>query len=409
MIVSLKYFMRFHMIAFGFAVLASPLQATQINTSEETEAYHQKFCPNLRKVLAKQQFQYECQPSQTMQQSAERVEKNPSQLAYAHFDTFALENSKRGATEAFHTIRKDLGRACLFLVTKNKELSNFGQVAAQAKDLRFILPPEGSSHVSTFEYLKQVDVAGLGQAKQIVYSDSLDNAIDDVLLSNDPLAITMFVQYPDPDHPRFKTITKNGGQFIPVIDRNILRQDISGEKIYFAEETEIANANWTTQGVKLITSCTPIVLFTGKTKAINGENAQQDHKDLIRTLTEVSRDQLLPQENFLTKLWKQTKSLSATSIEQLVKASEDARKAAEPALKKTEELSKEALEASKQALEKSKEIGQQAYDRAKDLTDQVLKNMEKAPQDNQQGTPPGSEKKQPRLDNTDKADAPKEI
>ena len=41
--------------------------------------------------------------------------------------------------------------------------------------------------------------------------------------------MTLFVQFPDPTNARFKAITKQGGNIIPVIDRSILRQEADGE------------------------------------------------------------------------------------------------------------------------------------------------------------------------------------
>lgn len=356
--------------------MISNVHASQINTTYVNEAYHTIFCPILKNILDKEQIKHDCVPATGIKENAERVEKDPSQLAYGQFDVFALENSIRADRDVFQTIRSDIAKACLFLVTKNQEFSNFGQVAAKAKELRFTLPPENSSHAGTFEYLKQIDANGLGQAKQVIYADSLDAAIEDVLENDDPLAVTMFVQFPDANHKRFEHIAKLGGRFIPVIDRNILRQDISGEKIYFAEETEIINPNWIQKGVKLVTSCTPIILFTGKTENIVDEDAKKDHSDLIRLLSKTNVSDLRPKQDFFTKLWNQTKSLSAKSVEQLMIASEQAREAAGPTLDKAKELTKQAIEASKPGLEKAQEFGKQALDKAKELTDSMLKDKD---------------------------------
>ncbi|MEM7619268.1 MAG: hypothetical protein AAF228_02230 [Pseudomonadota bacterium] len=385
--------------------LAHPLQlgANQINTAHKTDAIHETFCKRLQNVLKKQQFDYDCVPSSGMLENTKRIEQQPSHLGYAHFDVFALETSQRSTQDVFQTIRKDIGKACLFLVTKNKKLTNFGEIAAQAKNLRFILPPENSSHVGTFEYLQQIDTAGLGQAKQILYAKSLDDAIEDALASDDPLVLTMFTKLPASNHTIFKKVSKLGGHFIPVIDRNILRQDIGGEKIYFAEETEIINPNWTKKGVKLVTACTPIALFTGKTENVSDEKAKQDHKDLVRTLTQTPIAQLLPQENFFAKLWKQTKALSASSVEQILEASEEARKAAGPALNDARMLSQQALEAGKKGLEKSQELSKQAYDKAKEITDDVMKNLEQ-PTDRSDNSTPNTPNAGPLTDENSRKD-----
>ena len=78
---------------------------------------------------------------------------------------------------------------------------------------------------------------------------------------------------------------KLGGHFVPVIDRTILRQEVGGKKIYFAQETQVENAGWVKSARKLVTACTPLVVFTGRSDRVQGEQARKDHADLIRTVT----------------------------------------------------------------------------------------------------------------------------
>ena len=65
------------------------------------------------------------------------------------------------------------------------------------------------------------------------------------------------MQFADPDSARFALVGKLGGHFVPVIDRTILRQEVDGQKIYFAQETQVENAHWTKAGRKVVTACTP--------------------------------------------------------------------------------------------------------------------------------------------------------
>jgi hypothetical protein len=171
---------------------------------------------------------------------------------------------------------------------------------------------------------------------------------------------------------------------VPVIDRNILRQEANGKKVYFAQETQVENAQWIKQGRKLVTACTPVVLFTGHPDRVQGEQAKKDHEDLIRTVEGLKPGDLLPNESLFQRLVKRTKELSAVSTEKLLEATEDARQKARPYTDKALETAKETVEQAKQATErateaakpyidKSKEAAQKAYDdamkAAKDLMD----------------------------------------
>lgn len=375
------------MLGAAFFVLTSALAtthvlATPINTGGELGAYHSKFCPLLTQKLGKAQFDYSCTTSQGSRENIKRVTSAPSELAYSQLDVFALENVMRGGQDLFATIRTDIARECLFLVTKNKDFTNFGEISSIASELHFILPPEQSGNTGTFEFLQQIDPEGLGLAKNVTYTTNTDRALDEVLESSDPLAITVFVQFPDPDNARFRKIVEKGGHFVPVIDRNILRQEVSGQKIYFAQETEIANAGWVKKGIKVVTACTPMVLFTGAPERLPEGKDRQDQKDLIKTVNAMPLDALRPTTGFFTQLWKDTKSLSADGLEQMLDASEKARKEAGPMMDKAKEMSKQALEkagemteqakeAAKPMMDKAKEMGRKAMEKAGELTDKA--------------------------------------
>lgn len=357
-------------ISFLFS-FAAQADALQINTADKNGAYHKKFCPPVQKALKKAQFDYKCQATQGSRENIDLIGKNGRQLGFSQLDLYALEKTLQGGKQLFHTIRDDIARECLFLVSKDKELKNFGQVAANADKLNFVLPPKKSGHVGTFEYLQQIDPQGLGKASNITYVNNTDEAIDKVLEADGKNTVTLFVQFPDANDKRFKKVPAKGGHFIPVIDRNILRQDINGEKVYFAEDTQVENPQWHKKGTKVITACTPLVLFTGIAKNIEDKTAQKDHKDLIRTLESLPVADLQPEKNFLSKLWNKTKAISATSVEKLMEASEDARKAAKPMVNKAKELGEQAVESSKPLLEKAKKVGNQALDKANELATQA--------------------------------------
>lgn len=344
--------------------------ATSINTANESGAYHKDFCPGLEKSLADAKLNFKCTPSEGSIDNIARVLADPKQIGFAQFDIFARETAKRGGAP-LTLIRDDIGRECLFMVTRNKTFKTYGEVAALAPHLRFVLPPQGSGSTATFEYLQKIDPEGLGKARKISYAASADDALDQALSSEDDL-VTLFVQFPDPNNARFKVIDEKAGQFIPVIDRAILRQEIGGQKIYYAQETEISNPKFLKKGETVITSCTPVTLFTGAPEKIGAGVDRANHEDMIRTVKALDRSVMVPGEGFFALLVKRTKELSAAGIEEALRLSEEARQQSGPLLEKfrqrTEELNKDAEELGKKAMNKAREFRQRAQEDADSKT-----------------------------------------
>lgn len=344
-------------LALAILVLsAAQALAGQINTGGETGAYHATFCPQIATVLRKNKFDYACTPSQGSLENIQRVIADPAQVGFSQLDAFALETDNLGSDKLFTRIRSDVARECLFLVTRNRGVSNFGQIASVATQLHFVLPPQKSGSAATFQLLQRIDPEGLGLARNVTYAASVDEAITQAMSADD--AVTLFVQFADPANARFQSIAKAGGNIIPVIDRAILRQEANGEKIYFAEETEITPAKWNKSAEKIVTACTPLVLFTGASDRIADANDRKDQDDLVRTIRSLAVEDLRPKVSTLTALWRKTKALSAQSVEKLMDLSDKAREQAKPtidaAMKKAQEMTDEAKKQAADLIEKAK-------------------------------------------------------
>ncbi len=335
--------------------LSTSLYASQINTGGENGSYHSQFCEPLASELEKSRFDYGCVTSDGAGENIRRAISNPTEVGFAQLDVFAYETLTRGNNDKLEIIRTDLGKECLFVVSKNKNLTNYGQVLGVPEQLKFILPPRTSGNARTFEFLQQIDPDGLGKITNISYANSTDEALNMILDSDETDTLTLFVQLPDPDNARFQLIAEKGGHFIPVIDRKLLRQEISGKKVYFAEETLISNPSWGTSGKKVVTACTPIVLFTGAPDRLAFGRDRDDQIDLIRTVRAVPAEKLRRQSGLVSTLVKQTKSLSATSVEAMVEATEKAKTAAEPVINKARDAAKPVIESASEAGRKAKE------------------------------------------------------
>lgn len=346
-------------------LMAAEVRASsQIYTVADTEVLLSRYCPELATQLARAKLDYTCAATPGTADAVKRVNAEPREIGIGQLDVFAHEASKFANPGAFRIIRSDDLRQCLFAVARRKDLTNFGELSAHAPNLRFVLPPPETGSSDTFRILQQIDAAGLGRANRVDHTTNAEEAVRHALSADDTVAF--FVQFPDPEDPAFKLVREMGGHFIPLIDREVLRRQINGDKIYFAQETQVANADWLASGQHVVTTCTPTVVFTGSPANITDNRARQDHEDLIATVRALKSEALLPPESGFARILKRTKELSATSAEQLMKASEQAREKAAPYLESAKEAADKAIEAAKPALERAKEYGINAYERARE-------------------------------------------
>ncbi len=369
----------------------TPAGADRINTGAADGPYQKHFCGVLAQQLKLAQFDFACAPSAGTRETVERVLTDPHQLGYAQLDAFAFLTKELKAEAAFSIVRHDDVRQCLYAVTRNPQLTNWGEVSANAQRLRIILPAADSDSASSFQLLRAIDPGGIGKAPEVRHAASIESAIREGLSAED--TVSLFVQFPDPDSERFALIQELGGHVVPVIDRAILRQEALGKKIYFAQETQVENPQWIKSARRIVTACTPVLVFTGTADRVAGDKARKDHEDLIRTIGALNAGALLPEESLFSKLLKRSKELTAASTEKLLQATEQAREKARPYTDKAMEAAREGAEQAKGAAErasdaakpyvdKSKEAAQKAYDDAMKMAKELIEQKPQSPPKN---------------------------
>ncbi|MCB1506498.1 MAG: hypothetical protein KDJ47_16105 [Hyphomicrobiaceae bacterium] len=341
----------------------------RIHTGGETGAYNQSFCPPLAAALSKAGYSYDCTASRGSLDNMEHVAAAQGDIAFAQLDVLTLERGRFGNGKVFQTIRSGDFHECIFAVARNPELRSFGDIAARANQLRFILPPEDSGSASTFRYIQTLD-SDLAGAANIRFVADTDEAIRLALSADD--TVTLFVQFADPDNPRFQLINRLGGHFIPVIDRNILSAAIEGRSVYSAQETEVTDARWTEKGVKVVSACTPLVVFTGATDRLKDPVAAKTHDSIVRLIRELPAEAMRPATGFLSKVLKRTREISAAAVDKLVDVSETARDKAKPLIDKAKEATSKALEGAKPQVEKAAEGGAKTLEKAKETVKELI-------------------------------------
>lgn len=314
-----------------------------VNTGGETGAYHGQFCPALRDQIKKSGFNATCRTSAGSTENMQRVADDPAQLGYGQLDVLALKAREFGGASAFRRLRMDDVRECIFAVTNDKGLDSYGELAVRADELRFVLPPEQSGSAATFRFLQRIDPYGIGRAEKVLHAANTDEAIRIAL--NSEATVAVFVQFPDPDNPRFKLAREKDGHIIPVLDRKILDQKVDGVPVYFAQKTQVKNASWLSSGTKVVTACTPLVVFTGTTDASANETDWENHERMSQLLEGLRGDQLMPKAGLFSRVLRRTRELTATGAEKFVEISEQARAKAAPLFEKAREAARQAVEA----------------------------------------------------------------
>ncbi|MEL6622965.1 MAG: hypothetical protein AAFQ11_08835, partial [Pseudomonadota bacterium] len=112
---------------------------------------------------------------------------------------------------------------------------------------------------------------------------------------------------------------------------------------------------------KVITACTPLVVFTGAEEAIADARARREHGARIDIVQRLRPQELLPRAPLFARLIKRTKQLSSSGVARLTDLSEKARERARP------------------MLERAKQAGTRLYERAKEGAEIMIEKAKPQP------------------------------
>lgn len=308
--------------------------AKAINTGGPQGAYHSLFCPPVPVALAGAYFQgYACTPSRGTVENIERVLATPSQLGFAQLDVYAREAARR--PEEFRRltlIRQDLACEGLWMVTRNEQLTGFGDVLGLARRIPFVLPAEGSGSAASFDFLMQNDPEGLGRAqpRNIRRMPDATAVINAVAESTDG-AVGFFVQFADPQNANIRLMAEKGLKIIPVVSREILRTRVGDQAVYEVHTFTLAGGGVFARPRELTTACTPVAIFGGapESLAVGKGVTQDDQRELIAKVCAIPAQRLLPQESRVAALIANARRLSAGAADQLAAAAETTKRAVE--------------------------------------------------------------------------------
>lgn len=318
------------MMVAALAVAASPSFAAEgkIYTGGKGGSYFNSFGPLLSEYLKKNFFNFEVVSTAGSGENIDLISQNPVGVGLVQTDVLAFRAVKDPTvSQRITIIRSDIADECLFAVTQasaSDRLGTWGDVQSYGRRLRIVTGPQESGSAATFAYLQTLNEK-LGQGT-ITNKESVDAAIDAVIQGGADVAF--FVQFPDPNNPRFEKINTAKLAFIPVIDRAMLRERVNDQKVYLPQEVKVTSAKLLAmRGVQRVTTaCTPIAYITGNPAAVPEGNPRRDLEDLIETARKADVAVLRPKENWFASIKDSVVEASGGGLEALLKKAEDAAK-----------------------------------------------------------------------------------
>ncbi len=277
-------------IALGIATAS----AQNIYTGGKAGAYFGVLCPALVDGLRNEGFTPTCLESAGSLDNINKLLADPTGVAFVQGDAYAnWAQANPDLAKKIVVIRNDLASEGVYFVSKNQK--EFGDVVRLITRIKIVLPPQTSGAAQTWENLKKVlpQVFTKVDASQVTYAESAAKAVDLALASDNTIAL--FVQLPDPTNALFATIVEKKGNFIPLVAKALLNQQIGGSNVYTLETRPVTPAGLLKSAVQVTTIATPITIIAQSTDNIpEGGNARVNHDDLIKIIKTQPKDKLLP-------------------------------------------------------------------------------------------------------------------
>lgn len=264
----------------------APALAQNIHAGSASGSYTNAFCPQVQATLKKEYFEHVCATSQGTGDNVEKVLANPKDVGLGQFDIVAARAVEQ--PDKLTVVNPNLGLECLYAVTSDDSVDS---LKGLSKRMPVALPPQKSGSTATFQYLQSLD-ENLNSLRNITYHDSALKAVEAVIGGD--AALAFFVQFPDTNNKVFETINDANLKFVPVINRQILRREVSGYRVYEPQEVVVTPAGLLGRltGKKpttVDTTCTPVVLFTGAPQQLPEGVEREDQQEVIKLLAQVPR------------------------------------------------------------------------------------------------------------------------
>lgn len=270
----------------GLLAATHTLSAQSIHAGSAAGSYTNDFCPQVQQAVAAEFFEHTCVTSEGSADNAEKVLANPHDVGIGQLDVIASFADQNPGELAI--VDPELGLECLYAVTSQPDVSSLRGLSPR---MPVALPSARSGSAATFGFLQELDEQ-LAALRNITHHDGPLEAVQAV--ADGDAALAFFVQFPNTSNPVFEAINSADLTFVPVVNRQILRREVGGVQVYQPREVTVTPTGLLgrltgREDTKLVTTCTPVVLFTGT--ADRFEAGTVEHEDQVALIEQLAATQ----------------------------------------------------------------------------------------------------------------------
>lgn len=306
-------------------VMLLPAQAQNrvksVWTGGEKGAYQNTFCPPIPQALGHENFPgYQCSPSGGSVDNIQKVLAQPTSIGFVQLDVYAREAAQKPEITTKTTVIRQLACEGVWMITKNPNIKNFGEVTGRARRQPFVVAGGGSK--ATWEFMQTLDPDGLGRARNVTFAKDATEVINQV--SANPDTVGMFVQFADPNNANIKLMMDKGVTVVPIASRELLRAKAGDKDVYQVQTFQLTGGYFSAK--EATTTCTPVAIITGNPDQFQNKDDKDDQVDLIRAVNKLPDSQLLPKDGAIASLIKGAKRITGKALDEMTAAAEYARK-----------------------------------------------------------------------------------
>jgi hypothetical protein len=308
----MNIFVKSNIVLILAAIGGTPVLAQQIHAGSATGSYTNDFCPEVQKTLGSEYFEHQCATSEGTGDNVEKVLANPKDVGLGQFDIVAARATEN--PDKLAIVNANLGLECLYAVTKDASVTRLKGLSPR---MPVALPSEKSGSTATFKFLQTLD-SSLAELRNVTYHGSAMEAVQAVI--NGDAALAFFVQFPNTKNAVFQAINDAKLNFVPVINRQILRHEVAGYRVYEPQEVVVTPSGLLgslvgKEPTKVDTTCTPVMLFTGQPGLFpEGSNERKDQEDVVKLLANTPR----PSGGDWTDVFKNAVAIGQDKVEALI-------------------------------------------------------------------------------------------